>query len=633
MLQKIRNKSGSVVIKIILAIIGASFVVFGIADVVRIMMATPPIAKVGGAKITFQDFYTRYHNTINELSRQHRGAVPPQLLEKLPMTVAEAMVKEAATDSEMERIGIVASKSLVANAIKAIPQFCSDGKFDPALYQNQLRAYGMTPRAFINNMSKQLRLQQMFAPMVDGAHISETYLNILVNTMVENKVFDIAFIPENCVEVPTPSEKKLKKYLEKNKEQYTVQEERVIEICILRYDDIKKTIPVSDEEIAAETAERRETSVAQEKRTVHRFICKTESSGEAVKQILLKRVSVNEALKQNPDAKLETIGSIGRGVLPKSVEDSVFSLGENESFGPILMNGSYVVYVVSEITSEAVQQSNNKVSADELRADIQGRKLPVLLDEMKNQMEDALAEGKSFAELKQNFPVEVLSDVPANPNSDSLKTFGSDITAAIIAAASSLEEGADSTLDFDGMSVMIRLAKVIPQHVPPFDDIAEKVTADWAKSTKQRLEIEWCSNNFTEALRDSKMWDDTVKKTKCTSQTLSVSAVDLIGGKVSQNLFSSNDLNGLMLLKKNQIEFKVAIDGRVVAVRVNRVERNAASVLREGNAAQESNIREKVSSGFTSEIATLAEQSIRNLYNVKIREDSINKVRALGHDE
>jgi hypothetical protein len=180
---------------------------------------------------------------------------------------------------------------------------------------------------------------------------------------------------------------------------------------------------------------------------------------------------------------------------------------------------------------------------------------------------------------------------------------------------------------------MVRVVKIVPQHLPEFDEIAEKVTADWEHSEKQRLEMEWCSNNFKDAIEAPEKWGEVVKNTNCTSQTLSVSVLDLVSGAVSQDIFSANDLSGIMLLKKNQVEFRVATNGKVVAVRVNRVEREVANVLRTSKTDHSKGMKERLLSGFTGEISSLAEQSIRNLYNVKIRQESINKVRALSSDE
>ena len=97
MLQEIRERSGNLVIKIILSIIGASFFVVGVGDIIRLLVMTPPVAELGDIKISFQNFYSEYRQALTD-ARDRKEALSPKEKEFIAERTVESMLQRKVLD-------------------------------------------------------------------------------------------------------------------------------------------------------------------------------------------------------------------------------------------------------------------------------------------------------------------------------------------------------------------------------------------------------------------------------------------------------------------------------------------------------------------------------------------------------
>lgn len=601
-------------------------------------MSVSPIAKVDNQKVQFQDFYREYHNALNNVSRKMNGQIPKNILDELPNMVAQDLVNKTVIEKEMEKVGIITSKKLIEDYIRSFPEFQKDGVFDAELFQNTLVRAGINAHSFVSDISKQLKQQQFFYPLISGAKLNDSYVNLLLNTVKSKKVFEIAFIPKNIIKTSKPKDKDLEKYLKENAIEYNIPEERDVELFVLDHEALRNSISVSEDELKEGIEEYKKTLIVNEKKIIKKFISKTESDAESVKQSLLGNKTLSDVAKQNKDSTMESVSDNEQNNLPEDIRETIFSLKKGESFGPILIDGKYIIYVIEDIIPQSVKEYNESDLKKEVEQDIKSKKVVEILESTKNNIEDAFASGEEVSTILQKFPLKQINanNISLDNGAKILAGHGisQDITGNIVSNIFELEEGSDTPfIDFEGSSVIIKLKKINQQHLPEINDIRNQLEKDWTKAQTQKAEFEWFSNNFSDTQDDPSLWQNTVKKFGCSTKEFSISSLDIFLGEADESLFDSGTLNGLMLLRKHKIEFKQLKDESVVAVFVKDVKQDLFGSLNEKKIKAEGELKSRIVNGASRDLMELSKNSVKAVHKVKINQKSIDKVRSMSNND
>ncbi|MDR0625082.1 MAG: SurA N-terminal domain-containing protein [Holosporales bacterium] len=638
MLQKIRSKSGSLVIKAILVLIGASFVVMGIGDIVRMMFSTPPVAKVGGTKIRFQDFYSQYQTSLSNSLRRGKE-VPKDKREQLAREVLYNLIENTALLNEISSLKIMSSRAAVLESLKTIPIFFTDGVFDPERFSNVLSQFGMRPALFIKDSEARLREQQIFAPTAVGIQLNKTYSKILKDVLESKRDFEVAFIPEDAVKITPPTEQALQAYVAEHPDKYLVPEVRRAEIYIFKHDELTKKIEVSQAEVEEALREMLAAMVTPEKRVISTITCSTEGEAEDVRASLLQHTKNDELKKQYPNTKFEEIGTKEKGEIAEDIRDSIFSLGEGEAFGPFAMKGSkFVIYVVDKIIPAYAPDESDSEAMNKLREDakleVQKGKLVAVLENIKNQIDDALSAGESREKIQQELPVSVVEVAFSSNNEKKREEIAELVEKAGISEMAAdtfrnivldMGEGEDNSVDANGASAAIRLAEIVPAHPSELDSIRETAQKDLMKAKMVKEENIWLQNHFLKATDDPAKWGEAIKKGKCKTKVITIQTSNLFRGGAGNALFSDVDQSRLMLLKTGQVTQFQTVDGRTVVVRAGAIEKDMKAVFD----GERTELMEKVLPPIV-EIADEAreqlKQSICSGQDVTINEKSLGKI-------
>jgi hypothetical protein len=332
------------------------------------------------------------------------------------------------------------------------------------------------------------------------------------------------------------------------------------------------------------------------------------------------------------------MGTLEKADLPEDLRDVLFSLEKNESFGPFHTDGKFVIFVVTDVIDA---KDETHVVSDEQREevieDIKARKALQSIDDMKNKIEDSLASGETLENVecadKKVFKV-VFSADSAEEILDGYK-LDKEMIDFIRSRAFELDEGFDSSFaDFSGKSIIVRVVKIIPRHFPDFEIIREYAKEDLVKERKQSAEGEWLQNVFAEALNDPKKWSSIAKQNKCNVKVVKVSLYELLSDQNAYSeLFSVSQLRNMMLLRKNQIDFRQTNDGTVVAIRANKPKKDTAMALNASKREGLDKVRANIEGALMNDIVKLVAQSIRATCKVKVNQKSIDHVRRVSGDE
>ncbi len=137
MLTFLRKSVKSLPAKIQIGLLVASFAVWGIGDIFSFRLDSR-VAQVGDTEIPAQRFADGLAREQSRITRQSGQFVSYDMMRMagLDRRILGGLIRDAAFDEELKRLGIAAPDHAVADAIRANPAFQGPGgQFSPQAYQ------------------------------------------------------------------------------------------------------------------------------------------------------------------------------------------------------------------------------------------------------------------------------------------------------------------------------------------------------------------------------------------------------------------------------------------------------------------------------------------------------------------
>ena len=166
MLEFMRRRTRSVIIKVLFAIIVLVFIFWGVGgpggdsrpDV---------IANVNGQVVSFREFQRAYGNVKAAYRDTYKDRLTVEMLQMLDLKgqTLDQLINTKLLEGEAHRLGFTVNDDEVRQTITVMPVFQADGKFSQAQYTRVLRFYQATPSEFEGEQRTQLlnkKLQSLF---------------------------------------------------------------------------------------------------------------------------------------------------------------------------------------------------------------------------------------------------------------------------------------------------------------------------------------------------------------------------------------------------------------------------------------------------------------------------------------
>lgn len=511
MLQSFREQSGKWFIKVLFGAIIASFMVWGIGDIIRSVSQNKPIVKVGSHSVAYDEYASALQQEVSRIQQIIKGRITPAQLKEIGLyqRILDQLINQAVLEQELERSNLSVSDSLVRNQIHSMEAFHKDGVFDRQLFQELLKHNNLREAGFIDNIKQSLLSQQLLAPLVAGMNLPVFYQEVLFKTLNEKKVFSVVLIPLDKVKLKqVPTAEELNLYYTQKKENYVVPEQRSISLVHIETKNLLSQIPVTDEEIKEEYEKQTNQFVKPEKRTVKSLTYTNEEQALQAAKLLNSGKAIEVVSYTVPGGKMDDLGTVEKSALAEIAADVVFALELGKVSEVINTGFGYVVYQVTKIQPETLQ------SLEEVRNQIQEnlrlQKFGNTLQDLKNKIEDSLAGGAKLVEAAKThqFSVEILPEFDAKgkttKGSDGLSSVPAVIKKQVIEHTFTTDENAQSAvIEVDEHnSFILQVDKIHPSYTPDFEAVKSKVESDLLTEKKQE-EAAQIAHNFTQQAKNS----------------------------------------------------------------------------------------------------------------------------------
>ena len=395
MLDFVRNKQKSIIIKLAFAIIILSFVI-GYA-----MLTAPggpdgesPTAEaavVNGKSIAYEDFQSAYSNLYQIYQSVYQDQFTPALEKELQLAdkSINGLIDQALMQDEAERLQLVVTHKELIDAIAQVEAFQVNGVFNKDRYLEVLAYQRMnsdTYEAVKHNELLLDKVQEHFKAQVNvtDADIEEEFRNI-------NEKINLNFVNLTAAKFEKQvkiDEQGLAAYFAENRETFRIPE--MVSLRYLQFEPQRYLDDVTFEESELERYYRRnldQFEILEKVKASHILIMvdaeadeKTRAERRAYAETILEEVRAGadfaELARSKSDDKASAVkgGNLGyftRGSMVKPFEDAAFSMNPGDTSDLVETTFGYHIIRVEEYTEPGLRTLEDAIEEvkEGLRAD------------------------------------------------------------------------------------------------------------------------------------------------------------------------------------------------------------------------------------------------------------------------
>jgi peptidyl-prolyl cis-trans isomerase D len=500
MLQGLRNASqswyGRTILAIVMGFIVVSFAIWGIGDIFR-GFGTGKLAQVGSIEISSQDYRAAYQNELQRLQRQARRGITNEEARAIGLDreVLSRLVTDAALDQKARQLGLAMADEDIAKTIFSDPSFKGpSGQFDRARFNDVLRNYGYSERAFINEQRQTYLRQELLQAVAGSLVVPQAMLEAINRYRNETRSVDYVVLPPSAAgDLPAPAEDALQKYYDDHKQTFRAPEyRRLVTLAVT------PATAVNPESISDADARRLYDEVktarfsTPERRDIQQIIFPEEAAA-AEASAKIKSGATFESIAA--DRKL-TEKDIELGALQKSdiadqaLAAAAFGLAEGAISEPVKTAFGSAILRVTKIEPGTTKPFED-VSA-ELKKEIAAQRGKSDVQKLHDAIEDQRSAGKSLADAANavGLNARTIDAIDATGRDKEGKKVdgliaGPDLLKA--AFASDIGVDNDTVNTPDGGYVWFEVAGIEPAHERKLDEVKPEVEAAWRNDETQRI--------------------------------------------------------------------------------------------------------------------------------------------------
>lgn len=627
MLQAIRERAGSALVKGLFALLIVTFGVWGIGDIFRQGGShETTVINVGGHKIRAEELQQEFRQAVERL-RQTLGstidASQAKALGVLDQTI-ERLVTRQLFDLEAERLNLALGDQAVRQSIQTNPAFQGpDGKFDRRVYSLQLANARLSEPQYEAELRGDILRTQLAEALTSGIEAPGILADPLYRMRNEKRVVDYAFIPaEKAGDVGEPSDEDLAALYERSLDHFRTPEYRGFTALVMTPDSVASEIQIPEDQIRASYDARQAELEKPEKRALRQILVDSEDKAKAVEAALAEGKSFDEAAKDvaGLDPGTLSVGTITKSDLPPELADVAFALEPNKPSEPVKTGFGWHILEVTSIEPGGVPPY--ETVRDDIRKRLANEKAADRLYEMANQIEDALAGGATVDDVAAKFNLKPIKVEASDPDGHTPKGEDVKLPAAqqeILRTVFETQQGQASRViesKEGGTFYLVQVTNVTPAGTKPQTEVHDQLREMWV-AEKRNAAVEKQAKDLAAKIGDDKSLADVVKEDGLETKT---SEPFLRNAKGASGLPAS--LVGAAFEAKLNGSVTAAGTGGWYVAQVKNIERPDPSADKEALDQLERQLGAQMRSDLVSEY----QRGLRNRFPVEIHQQEIDRL-------
>jgi peptidyl-prolyl cis-trans isomerase D len=494
MLQAIRSRAASLVVKVLFGMLILSFGVWGIGDIFRNRAPDTVVATVGNETIDASALQNALQPALERLRLQTGGTVDLEQAKKLGVVdrVLDELIDRGLADQETGRLRLDVSDEAVRNIISHDPTFRGqNGAFDRAAFNSMLAANHMSEGQYVATTRREIAARDLFGAITSGAAAPPTLVDALYQHRNETRVADIVTLPATGGgDVGQPTDAQLEAFYNAHKDLFRAPEYRSFTLESLSPSELAQSIEIPEAKLKEQYDQRHDDFVVPERRDVQQILAPTEAKAKEAAAALAAGKDWNEVattiVKQAPDTI--DLGLMKREEMPRALAEVAFSLPLDKPSAPVKSPLGWHILRVVKIEPPATQsfaQAKAKLQADLARDQAVDR-----IYKIADKVDDALAGGATLEEAGAKLKLKK-TVVPA-VDQQGLGRDGKKVELPVAAdevlkLAFATNQGQTSRVtETKGDAVFVlRTDKVVPPATKPLSEVKAAAIAAWQADARR----------------------------------------------------------------------------------------------------------------------------------------------------
>ncbi len=507
MLDFVRNKQKSIIIKLAFAIIILSFVI-GYA-----MLSAPgdpggdspsgEAAVVNGKSIAYEDFQSAYSNLYQIYQNIYQDQFTPALEQELKLAekTINGLVDQALMQDEAERLQLVVTHKELIDAIAKVEAFQVNGVFNKDRYLQVLAYQRMNSDEYEAVKHNELlldKVQDHFKAQVNvtDADIEEEFRNI-------NEKINLNFVSLTAAKFEKQvkiTEQALQAFFAENQETFRIPE--MVSLRYLQFEPQRYLDDVTFEDSELERYYRRhldQFEILEKVKASHILVMvdadadeKTREERHGYAEALLEKIKAGENFAELARTKSDdkesagkggSLGYFTRGSMVKPFEDAAFSMKPGEISDVVETSFGYHIIKVEEYTEPGLRSLEDAI--DEVKEGLRAEKARQLAFE---KAMDAYNINRKTGDLDAAAKANELGVKETGPFARDGYIDGIGRNEEIINTAHMLEAGAlaKPVQTEDGV-ILFGIKERIASYIPELDKVRELVTSAYRAVESKQL--------------------------------------------------------------------------------------------------------------------------------------------------
>ena len=625
MLQAIRSRAGSFIVKLLFGLLILTFGIWGIGDIFRNRPTSDTvIATVGDKSIRAEDLQEAVRREIDRLSAQFRGAIDVQQAKKLGVidNVFDILINRSLLDQEAARLRLEVSDNVIRDAVSDNPKFKTpDGHFDRALFNEVLAQNHLTEDQFVTAMRHDILRGDLAQAVAVGVAAPQSMVDLLYRYRNEQRVADIVALPvADAGDVGQPSEADLAAFYDGHQDLFRAPEYRGFTLASLSPADIAQSIEIPEAKLKEEFDERQDEFQVPEQREVQQILAPSEDKAKEAEAALAAGKDWKEVATQIAGQSPETIelGLMKREELPQALAEIAFELPLNKPSEPVKTPLGWHILRVVKI--EPGQTPTFEQAKPKLETELAHDEAVDRIYKIANRVDDALAGGMNLNDAAGKFELKKTEIAAADVGGPdpvgkpvALPLPADEVLKLVFAT----DEGRTSrvTETPDGGIFMVQVSKVTPPAVKPRAQVKEQAVSAW-QDDKRREKVADTAKELAAAVKSGARLAAVAaeKGLKVTTssplmrrptpdQTTSPTLVAKLFAAKPDEVVTATDASGSYVAQLDEVKTPEAPS-----------QSDTADILRDLN------------QGMRTDLAAEFTQALRERYPVEIRREAVDKL-------
>jgi peptidyl-prolyl cis-trans isomerase D len=359
MLQTIGRHIQGWIAWVVVILVAAAFILFGLEYYLTSNGGKQStVATVNGVPITAGQLKNTYEALERNYTQQGM-ALNERMQQQLQYFALQQLILQQVILQTVNKMRFSVNPQQVEEEIRRIPAFQEQGKFSQQKFSQLLSNNGMTPNAFIQNMTASLLLSQLSAGIQNSAFVTPSEVERAYGLLQQQRSFGYFVLPSaSFISSAHPTDQQINDYYQQHKEQFRTPEQVKVAYLLLSPGSLKAQVKVNPDE-AQQFYQEHSTEFAGKSFSDVRSSIEQRLAAQQLNQLLAaKSEQLQDLTYTNPGSLSEAAKALD---LP--VKDSEWMSRQGLKDDPIFSDPK----VLTAVFSDEVMKQNSNSSPIELK--------------------------------------------------------------------------------------------------------------------------------------------------------------------------------------------------------------------------------------------------------------------------